>query len=303
MIYKVKQIAVLLLVLTLFDSGVTAEERSGCWVQYANLLPNWEPYYESTQLYGRVHYLGYSNVDSEMVENYLKTMEQHDFNSIGSENNWVLFREDCIILIREYMTDAYEIAVWRKSRFHGKMTGSNDLMAMMHENMLCSLDISPEGLFQATGLQLFVCVRDSRSDEPSALNREFYLVGNGACLQLDFVDLACADLDQDGTPELLTVEWGPTSGIFTLVFKVYDLQNSTPYLQAVRLESLPYGRITLTVTDGKAYFEYTQQYYDQKTKTTEYKPTRFYEISLDGDEIVFRNFEGEELPFRSLPGD
>ena len=292
-----KRTAALLLLLLISFSYVTAEEHPICWVQYADLLPLWEPSYKSTQVEGCVQYFGYTNVDSEMVENYLETLEQQGFNCVRSEYNYALFREDCIILIREYMTNTYEIALWRSSGFRGKMI-SNDLIAMIHErDILCSLDISPERLFQGTGMQLFVCVRDARSDEPSLLNREFYLVGNGKCLRLDFLDLICADLDQDGTPELLTVEWGPTSGVFTLAFKVYGVQNGIPYLQTGWLDSLERGRFALIEENGKAYFEYAQQYYNKETKMTEYKHVQFFEVILQESKIVFHHNEVEDWPF------
>lgn len=298
-----KRMTALLLLLLISVSCVIAEEHPVCWVQYANLLPRWGSSYTSIRVQGCVQYCWYSNVDSEMVENYLKTLEQQGFNCAGSEGDYALFCKGCIILIHEYMADTYEIALWRNSGFRGQTNG-DDLTGVIHEKeLLCSLDISPETLLQGTGLQLFVCVSDPKTDELSALNREFYLVGNGTYLQLDFLNLVCADLDQDGTAELLTVEWGPASGLFSLVFKVYDVQGGTPYLQTGRSESLANGRFALIEENGKAYFEYARQYYDKKTGMTGYQRPRYFEISLNGNEIVFHSDEEEDVLFNSFHGD
>ena len=298
-----KRTAALLLALLMSFACATAEEHPRCWVEYASYLPPWKADCKSTRVQGCVRYFDYSNVDPAMVENYLETLQRQGFDCVRSEGDCALYREDCIILLRDYRRGTYEIELWQSSRFHGQ-ADSDDLIAMVHdEEVLCALDVSPEGLFPGTGLQLFVCVYGSRSGETSGLSSAFYLAGGGTCLQLDFVDMVCADLDQDGTAELLTVEWGPTSGIFTLAFKVYDALSGAPHLRTGILETLDYGRFALIGENGKAYFEYERQYYDQETKTAKYEQTRFYEIGLDGEEVVFRRGGEEGLPLGGIRGN
>ncbi len=300
-----KRTAALLLALLMSFACATAEEHPRCWVEYASYLPSWKADCKSMRLQGRVMYFDYSNVDPAMVENYLETLQQQGFDCVRSEGDCALYREGCIILLRDYRRGTYEIELWQSSRFHGQ-ADSDDLIATVHDKkILCALDISPEGLFRGTGLQLFVCVCGSRSGETSGLSSALYLAGGRVCLQLDCVcvDMVCADLDQDGTAELVTVEWGPTSGIFTLAFKVYDSQNGAPHLRTGILETLDYGRFALIGENGKAYFEYERQYYDLETKTAKYEQTRFYEIVLDGEKIVFRRGGEEGLPLGGIRGN
>ncbi len=298
-----KRTAALLLALLMSFACATAEEHPRCWVEYASYLPTWKADCKSMRLQGRVMYFDYSNVDPAAIENYLMTLEQQGFDCVRSEGDFALYREDCIILLREYRFGTYEIELWRSGGFCGQ-ADSDDLIATVHdEEVLCALDISPEGLFPGAGLKLFVCVCGSRSGETSGLSSAFYLAGGGTCLQLNFVDMVCADLDQDGTAELLTVEWGPTSGLFTLVFKVYDALSGAPHLRTGFLETLDYGRFALIGENGKAYFEYERQYYDQETKTAKYEQTRFYEIGLDGEKIVFRRGGEEGLPLGGIRGN
>ena len=280
----------MLLIALLLISGFTvgAEDLSR-----PAFLPDWKLKYEGSELSGCLQYFGYLNVDAEMVKDYIAAMEHDGFSFIGTDKGKALCREDCFIVIQESLYKQCELSVWRGSAFPGQMK-SGELTALMNESALCTLDISPEGLFEGSGLQLFVCLSSALPGEAAAFHIGFCLAGEGAYLELDFDDIACADLDRDGVPELLTLDFAETSGICIILFDLYGVCDGAPYLRYMSGRFFDYGRCALAVDEGKMYLDYSRQYYDSQKRAVQYKPWQRFEISLEGEELVIHHNEGEE---------
>lgn len=105
-------------------------------------------------------------------------------------------------------------------------------------------DVTPPQMAERTGLRLVRCTANAQPAPVGIVSgweaeREFdLLLGPKGCVEAQGFYGACvetpvwADLDRDGTAELLYQTVGPTSGLYTLALWAYGLEDGFPVLKA-----------------------------------------------------------------------
>ena len=124
---------------------------------------------------------------------------------------------------------------------------------------------TPEGLYEATGTQVFCLLLDCPPKEgivDPLYQTGTWLVGKGQAIpRIAFTgrDLACADMDDDGTEEIVLLGYGPTSGIFTETIAVYGVSDGSPWLRGRSFYWMNWGETNLVQEKGELCFSYGNQ--------------------------------------------
>ncbi|MBR1535110.1 MAG: hypothetical protein IJ639_12140 [Ruminococcus sp.] len=96
------------------------------------------------------------------------------------------------------------------------------------DSELLPIDVTPEGLYEMTGGQIFMQPEYSFDDDEALRDPEnkwywpsYYYIVNATAVQLDTASIGVGDIDGDGSSETCILSDGPTSGVFTFSVDVY----------------------------------------------------------------------------------
>lgn len=121
------------------------------------------------------------------------------------------------------------------------------------------VDVTPDGLYEATGGQIFMQpeysfdtelaeYEDMQSPENEWYAPAYYYLVNGTAVKMTMSSIGVGDIDGDGMSETCILQYGPTSGIFTFCVDVY--RDGKPICVDVAHESI-YQTLSFTEHDGK----------------------------------------------------
>lgn len=97
---------------------------------------------------------------------------------------------------------------------------------------LLPIDVTPDGLYEASGGQIFMQPKYSfdtefaddkemQFPENEWYAPEYYYIIDGACVKMSMPCIGDGDIDGDGKNETCILQYGPTSGVFTFSVDVY----------------------------------------------------------------------------------
>ena len=188
--------------------------------------------------------LTYVADDASALDTYLDAARGQGYTVEQMTYFTLLYRGDRYIFLSTIsgLSDGSTPAVYMEC-FCGHETPSDGLSPEQARDIidpdseLLPIDVSPQGLFENTGGQIFMLPIysldywrrnygiDDVSDIDIPENRLYYecysYVSGGRAITLDMPDLAFADIDGDGEREMLVLGYGPTSGLFTFTVTAY----------------------------------------------------------------------------------
>ena len=235
------------------------------------LLPEWH-----TEDAG-AEWVHYDNVSPADVKAYANARVTEGFTLIqNDEGKWakILYRGDAWIEISDN-TDAYsycDIKVSIGSRGVGMSADEaqaaikaaaeaadrtwTNLSRGASRPLTAILDITPEGFFEATGMQLFRALFNAPPqlgvDDP-VFSTAVFIAAGGCAKEIMCYDPAAADIDGDGETEAILLGYGPTSGFLSLIFEVFGMNEGKPESEALAGYALDHGDYSLAVHDGRPY--------------------------------------------------
>lgn len=181
----------------------------------------------------------YQRVSDKWTEQYYKTLEKSGFTVKRMRYGAFAKNEDSYLFLTYCGDDYYLTENGEVMNFHGfsqpkgidGISRQEAKAIIPTKSELLPIDVTPEGLYDATGGQIFMQPEYSFDDEyydnePKDPESEsytpayFYIV-NGTAVKLDSTAVGVDDLDGDGMSETCFIGNGLTSGVFTFSIDVY----------------------------------------------------------------------------------
>lgn len=194
----------------------------------------------------------YQNVRAEALAAYVKQMEAKGLTH-RHVGGCELFHTDTLILtLTPNGTEpgAY-LAAWQTGR---AVADLDNVQGMTERKLLCAVDQTAEGITHKTDLRLLLCAEAVAGENAATSDAAEggcvltpMLVGPCDCLPLPFYPAGVqsqlwADVDGDGAPELMVQTPGPTSGLYTVSFRAYGMEEGMPALKATATVGLDWGK-------------------------------------------------------------
>lgn len=222
-------------------------------VSTADWLPDWP------QNSGGVD--DYKNVTPDMMSDYVESLVHEGFMLTGGKWAKLMFRDDVWISISDN-TEAYgtaSVAVTLRLD-SGGMSAEEAVSVICEAGMSAparaAIEITPVGLYEETGLQIFKAL----FNEPPADNLldplftvKTFVVGGNKAHEISLMDAVWADVDGDGESEAVVLEYGPTSGVCSIILDVFGMQNGKAVRAANSMYILGSNSLRLKTADGKVY--------------------------------------------------
>ena len=274
-----------------------------------SLLPDWEPYRVKNYSYS------YTVARSAMVDEYISRCKGEGFGYLRQYENSntaeLLYRDDIWIeitdnarTIDEY-NPGYITLHFRPSRFSGGVSAAEAMELIGADGTghtpAAAIDRSPEGMYEATGMQLYYLAYDLRPGKEENTGylyiTRYFLVGGGEELYVDqLLDYGFGDLDGDGKCEV--VLWG-VNGISSRLYMttfVYRSEGGRPVLARHGYLELEENRLSDLVShDGKLYYVTAPRLDYNPTDGIIYGESTEYEIhmennflTIDDPDVLFR---------------
>ncbi len=184
------------------------------------------------------------NFSEESYDSFIQSLVNDGFVCGTTKYGALLFRSDCAVFLRYYDSDLefYWYAESPDAPESG-MTAAEAKKLIYPEESRSQLDIqpidvTPEGLYQRTGWQVFACPSYSFDIYPDALHikeNEWYdcrvfVVKGDRYYYTDYENIAVGDIDGDGDDELMLLHSGPTSGTLTYEISIVTEERADRYL-------------------------------------------------------------------------
>lgn len=157
---------------------------------------------------------------------------------------------------------------WGRSTTDEQALSAEEAGALIPVESIHLLERTPEGLYEATGTQVFCLLLDCPPKEgivDPLYQTGTWLVGKGQAIPLHYCfygeGLACADVDDDGKEEIVLLGYGPTSGIFTETIAVYGVSDGIPWLRGRSVYWMNWGETDLVEEKGELCFSYGNHSY------------------------------------------
>lgn len=273
-----------------------------------SLLPDWEPYRVKNYSYS------YTVARSAMVDEYISRCKGKGFGYLRQYENSntaeLLYRDDIWIeitdnarYIDEYNPGRITLR-FRPSRFSGGVSAAEAMELIGADGTghapAAAIDRSPEGMYEATGMQLYYLAYDLRPGKEENTGyryiTRYFLVGGGEELYVDqLLDYGFGDLDGDGKCEV--VLWGVndiSSRLYMTTF-VYRSDAGRPVLARQGYLELEPNRLSDLVShDGKLYYLTAPRIDYNNTDGIIYGESTEYEIHMEKN---FLTIDAPELLF------
>lgn len=230
----------------------------------------------------------YADVSEADVEAYVAQLEAAGFQSCMN----TVFYTDRLVFILQFMQDE---GLYSIEWFEAEQTDPVPDWALRqaresNEEIVCVLDQTPDGMYEATGLRRLLCFCGLQPMHP---NGEIYytceyVLGESACVPMQdydthsLFDPLWADLDGDGTAEYLYRTWGPTSGLFTVAIWAYGTERGVPVVKAQSILGLPGGGDVGLEQDGETVsLRYVERQFDPESGESVLQPEQLFPLRIE----------------------
>lgn len=245
----------------------------------------------------------YMDVTQEDYDSFLSGLTAEGFASVRMKYSDFLFRDDCMVF-SVYDEGTLSLSWYQKSLDAPQGGISNDeaadLLMPDRSHSLSSvalhpIDITPEGVYERTGGQLFAVPNYSFDsfnssgdvglmiDSNESYSCTVYYVTGTESYVVSMERIAVCDIDDDGSDDVLFLSYGPTSGLFT--FMVTCVASHGVYDTIFQTESC---YLTFFCKDGKLVIDGVG--YDSVH--------HFFDVVLeenDGDKTIMLYDDGQQL--------
>ena len=250
----------------------------------------------------------------EPLDDYIRSFEERGDTVKRMKYHTLLYYGGCYIFISNllYVPEdaeangepyAYLTVYSGADSTDGGLSSEQARIIIDPESDLLPIDVSPEGMYENTGGQIFMLpkysydlyrelyggdIGDLEAPENQEYYAQYYYVCGESAVGLDMPDLAFADIDGDGEREMLRLGYGPTSGVFTFTVTAY--RDCEPVAGTVYQSEFYY--LSFEDNDGKVRVKGVPQA-DAATGV-------YFDISLSGDTLMLSDAGGELTPWGSL---
>lgn len=272
-----------------------------------SLLPDWELHRADDRTYS------YRGINSGMMDDYIDLCKSKGFEYLrayeDSNTQEILYRDDIWIEISDS-------ARWGNSggcsltflpgMYQGGITGEEAVELIGTEGTgytpAAAIDRSTEGMFEATGMQLFYFVYDLRpgceKDTGFRYITRYFLVGGGEKHYADLLLMwGYGDIDSDGSAEVVT--FGVTDISMRCAFRASVFRSDEGRPVRVRYGLQEVGANIyhgLASHDGKLYFVTAPRNYDDPNGELAYGEKTEHEIRMDRN---FLTVDDPDVLFKS----
>ncbi|MBO4356046.1 MAG: hypothetical protein J5850_04250 [Clostridia bacterium] len=207
----------------------------------------------------------FENITLNDYNEYLSKLEGEGFTVTKTKYGAFLFRDDCMMSF-SYQSNVLHFMWFQKSEYapENGLTSSDVAERMYPEKSMSDavfypIDITPEGFFDRTGGQIFAVPKYSYDEYAAQGSEELilednehyslyaYYINGEVCIPLDYFKIASFDIDKDGDEEILALERGYTSGLFS--FGLAVISDGIVYdVSSVQLQY--YSEMNFVFADG-----------------------------------------------------
>lgn len=212
----------------------------------------------------------YEPVTTAQLDEYIKNLEGQGFTCRREMYNICLWREDAFISISNNTVDFqdFSVRIFRQSKTENGLS-ADEAKAVIHDDRVSILiEQTPEGFYEKTGAQLFLAPMDRSVDgvnkHPAnqGMVTKYYLVTERDSVYIDRYRMTplAADIDHDGTTEIIWIGNGFTSGVFSFSLWVYRVEDGKIHQEAMTCyQSNFYWLYLRQDADGKVWLDYMNQ--------------------------------------------
>ena len=232
--------------------------------------------------------------DEAAIEAYVERMEAAGFRRRDFDRRYLLWNDRVILeMVGE---QAYEMEDYTyegdpdrwtlRWQIAGPGAAPVDLAAVRAflpgDELLCAVDQTPAGMYEATGLRLLGCAFLNvpsvmpgvrlLSPGDAVVFCQLLLGPDGCTVPGSYYSIPPQEAlwtDVDGDEELEFVYWtyGPTSGLFTVALWAYGLEQGLPVLKAETIFNLGWSdEVGLDLENGLPVFRTATRHYDQSLR-------------------------------------
>ncbi len=220
----------------------------------------------------------YESVTTEQLDEYVRHLEEKGFTCRREQYDISLWREDTFISISNNTVaySEFSVKIYRQRKTENGLSADEAKAIINDDRVGILIEQSPDGFYEKTGAQFFLAPMDRSVDNvPDNLgNRgmvvKYYLVTPKDSLFINDINVApvAADMDHDGTNEIVWIGNGFTSGRFTFSLCAYDVQDGMMNEKAFAYyESSAYRMSLRTDGDGQAWLDYRRSTEEQTNST------------------------------------
>ena len=193
----------------------------------------------------------YEYVTKDEAAAYAAKLEAAGFQAYGKT---VFYTDRLILVLQSTQESGCYSLEWFEAELSAPVPDLAAIQAKLPDDyLICLVDRTPDGMYEATGLRRMLCVcaddpaESSQPAEPGGVNCHSgeFILGKSGCVPMQgyYASLPCdplwADLDGDGTAEYVYWTAGPTSGVFTVDLWAYGTEHGIPVLKGHSLLRMP----------------------------------------------------------------
>ena len=246
----------------------------------------------------------YQNVTVRKMNTYCKKMEQNGFSVVRHDYVTYFYSDTCWIRISQTL-DFKDGSASLSYRTRTSEIPENAITAEKAKQIIGTdcpyplIDVTPAGVYEATGGRIFD-VPPSGSGQMSAEEykeyvsipwderpRSLYFATEEYAVPMGMTCLAYADVDANGVREIWTLDYGPTSGLFTFELSAYE-NGERKYSEIYYAD---HGALNFCEKNGKLRVSNDVTRYLDGERYSEHQE---YKISIV-DEIVYLTHNGIPL--------
>lgn len=232
--------------------------------------------------------------DEAAIEAYVERMEAAGFRRRDFDRRYLLWNDRVILeMVGE---QAYEMEDYTyegdpdrwtlRWQIAGPGAAPVDLAAVRAflpgDELLCAVDQTPAGMYEATGLRLLGCAFLNvpsvmpgvrlLSPGDAVVFCQLLLGPDGCTVPGSYYSIPpqealWTDVDDDGELEFVYWTYGPTSGLFTVALWAYGLEQGLPVLKAETIYNLDWSdELGLDLENGLPVFRTATRHFDQSLR-------------------------------------
>ncbi|MBO4418960.1 MAG: hypothetical protein J5789_03950 [Oscillospiraceae bacterium] len=239
----------------------------------------------------------YEKVTKDEAAVYTAKLEAAGFQSYGKT---VFYTDRLILVLQSTQESGCYTLEWFEAELSAPVPDLAAIQAKLPDDyLICLVDRTPDGMYEATGLRRMLCVtadtpaESTQPAEPGGVSCHSgeYLLGKSGFVPMQgyYASHPCdplwADLDGDGTAEYVYWTAGPTSGVFTVALWAYGTEHGIPVVKGHSIWSM-YGTVGLEKDGAGLYLRYGELRYDRKSGEDVPQPEQLISLALENGMVM-----------------
>ncbi len=197
----------------------------------------------------------YQNVAPWQMQAYTDELKAEGFALEANDYQSLYFKDDVLIEIHDSVASnqqcSVKVSLAQRVADESVLTCEDFQRELNEPGIFYVLEQTPPGFYKETGGRIFlVATKYAWASGSAPTYSTFYsIVTPNKMLPLNahnnIAPPVCFDLDGDGSTEILTLGYGPTSGLFTFTLRAYAIVEGTPVLDGEKTFMVDAGDVTI----------------------------------------------------------